>query len=124
MLDACSRGSNSAYVSRGAQESARKDLNLKTMTEILAFIATGGLESETFQKTSLFENWDTKNDGPAPMADVYSFYSGKDFYGYIAFFKSPKTDQWIIKSLKRNEHSDPRYLTSTGPKERISGGTS
>src|SRR5665213_138749 len=83
--------------------SANEDFDLKDKTEILDFIATGGLEGLNHINTRPLE----KNSfGVEVSVDAYSFYTG-DKYGYFAFYLTPNSD-WVIKSLKRNTDPDPR----------------
>jgi hypothetical protein len=57
------------------------------------------LESPKFINSKKWEN------NPRPelviMVDAYTFYSGI-FCGYIAFFYQKATEQWVIKSFKKN----------------------
>ncbi len=46
---------------------------------------------------------------PQVMVDAYGFFSGEK-WGYIAFYKSPFKEKWLIKSLKPNDRPNPRVL--------------
>lgn len=87
---------------RDAKVDARTVFRLASETEILAFIAGGGLEQPQYLSTEdLLLNRDPKN----PIAVVsYAFVTGRKC-GYIAFFRSAVEKRWTIKSFKENTDS-------------------
>jgi hypothetical protein len=72
----------------------------------MEFINNGGLESPNHQNTAPWEN-NPNPTQPVPV-DSYGFFSGT-LYGYVAFFRGPK-GKWVIKSFKKNDRPDPRFL--------------
>lgn len=90
-----------------APEDARRDFSLQTKEAIYAFVAEGGLESPAFIRQKPWEN-DIDKTNPATVYS-FSFYSGTKF-GYIAFLRSNQTGTWLIKSFKKNNQEDPRFL--------------
>lgn len=105
-IRSCGVGTAEAFVLGGAVFDAKRDFNLKTMDEILAFVGNGGLENPVFVNT---RPWD-KNPNPAQpiMVDAYHFSAG-DIYGYIAFMMGV-SKKWNIKSFKEERSGDPRNL--------------
>lgn len=94
---ACAMNNESVQIRREAQKDAGEHFKLKTKSNLLGFIALGGLESAELIKTKKLEK-NFHNDNTI-MVDSYKFYSGSD-EGYIAFYQSdPNT--WIIKSFKK-----------------------
>ena len=96
-VQACREGT--AIVWDKAMQTARDELGLQTEESIREFIATGGLENPIYHATRALEKW--KVPPPPPMVDSYKFSSGPK-KGYIAFFQSPVTGRWILKSFKRD----------------------
>jgi hypothetical protein len=96
---ACGEETSSVYVTGGAMETAEADFNLASQSAVTEFIGGGGCERPEYIRTAPFENW--TGDPPPPDVDSYSFYSGPE-YGYLAYWRHPKTGKWIIKSLKKN----------------------
>ena len=96
-IDACSKGNVSLW--KSATEGAEKFFNLKTKKDLLEFIANEGLTQLEFINSA---SW---KENPKPekeiLIDAYKFRSGGTL-GYIAFFYSPYTQNWIIKSFKQN----------------------
>ena len=96
---------NQVVVLRKAENSARDDFGLNTKKAVLYFICNDGLESPHYINT---KPWENNPDQSCPIqVDAYSFYSGPK-QGYMAFFFSPKTNKWLIKSFKLNKDSMPR----------------
>jgi len=106
LVKVCGEGSD-VYISHGALQTAGADFGLITQEEVIAFIANDGLECPVHANTA---RW--KND-PKPsrhvLVDSYDFFSGPKM-GYIAFFRSPDTGKWIVKSFKQNDKADQRNL--------------
>lgn len=92
-VGACAMNDQSIQVRREAQKNAGEHFMLKTKTDLLGFIATGGLQSAELIKTKKL-----KTD-QSIMVDSYKFYSGSDI-GYLAFYQ-PKLGNWLIKSFKK-----------------------
>ena len=94
-----------AKVLQSALDTAPTAFGLNTEDDILAWIATGGIEKPEHANT---ETWE-KNPDPAQevLVDSYNFYSGRE-YGYLAFMYSPVTNKWLIKSLKKNDKPSSR----------------
>lgn len=89
-----------------APEDASRDFNLHTKEAIYSFVAEG-LETPTFINQKPWEN-DLDQTNPTTVY-AFSFYSGKKF-GYIAFMKSNQTGKWLIKSFKKNNREDSRFI--------------
>ena len=105
-LEDC-RDASRAYVSKGAQETAKRDFQLQTQKAIREFIADGGLEKPIHANTA---PWQNAPDGESQvLVDSYNFYSGPEC-GYIAFFRRNSSARWIIKSFKANKQHDQRNL--------------
>ena len=103
---ACAAGL-AVKVLKTAMQTAPHDFGLMTEPEVVAWIGNGGLEKPEHANT---ETWLNNPDPTQPIwVDSYNFFSGLD-YGYIAFMFQPKTKKWLIKSLKKNDHLDPRPL--------------
>jgi hypothetical protein len=100
----CGDGLARVVVLRGAQESARQFLGLDTARRVLEFIAAGGCEAPRFIRSAPWENNPDRTRNI--MVDSYSFHSGTK-YGYLAFFRG-HDGRWVIKSLKKNENTNPR----------------
>jgi hypothetical protein len=117
-IGACS-DSAKVFVTGGAMQTAESDFGLKTMNAVIKFIANEGLEDPKYINTKDWENNKESLVNPIKV-DAYSFFSGPDF-GYMAFLFNPKTQQWIIKSFKVNENTDPRSLSKIAQraKERL-----
>jgi hypothetical protein len=102
---ACADGS-AVKVLKPAMQTA-PSFGLMTEPEVIAWIGNGGLEKPEHANT---ETWLNNPDRTQPIwVDSYNFFSGLD-YGYIAFMFQPKTKNWLIKSLKKNDKPDPRPL--------------
>jgi hypothetical protein len=84
------------------------------MTEaaIVDFIGNNGLCDPVFQEPPR-----PLQKLPHVMVDAYAFYSG-DKWGYIAFYRSPFIDKWLIKSLKPNDRPNPRTVARLHHKQR------
>jgi len=82
---------------------AEKCFNLKTINEILSFIANDGLENLKFINST---TWKNNKSTVEIIVDAYEFTTA-DILGYIAFMFSPKTNKWIIKSFHFSENSNP-----------------
>jgi hypothetical protein len=87
-----------------AKQDARSFLGLMTETEIIAFVGNNGLRDPQFQDPP-----QPLESVPHVMVDAYGFFSG-DKWAYIAFYKSPFKEKWLIKSLKPNDRPNPRVL--------------
>lgn len=96
-LQACSKGD--VWVHGQAMKDAAEFFNLPTKDQLLNFIANSGLENIAFHNSLPYNKWPGKS--PAPLIDAYRFSSGPTRKGYLAFFKSPVTDEWIIKSFHK-----------------------
>jgi hypothetical protein len=94
-----------AFVWDEAMKDARADFGLYTKTQIVEFIAAGGLEDPTFREERSLE----KN--PSEIVYTFNFYAGSK-YGYLGFYYARITKKWIIKSFKRNTEPDPRTVSS------------
>lgn len=94
-------------VTRSAMETARSDFGLVQEKRVLEFIAEDGLENPTFVRSAPWENNPDKSN--PVLVDSYDFYSGLRF-GYLAFMRNPKTNNWLIKSFKKNTKPDSRNL--------------
>ena len=103
------------WISGGALASAQSDFRLATADEVRAFIADNGLERPRHISTVPWE----KNPDPRQViwVDSYSFYSGPIF-GYFAFSKGLRS-KWIVKSCKKNDRPDPRFLPMRAALERL-----
>lgn len=98
---------NRGVVLGKAERSARDDFGLLTKKAVLDFIYNDGLEKPQHINT---KRWEQNPDTDLILIDAYSFYSGPK-HGYLAFFHSPKTGKWLIKSFKLNRDAEPRnYL--------------
>lgn len=108
LVEGCAAEPPKAFVTKGALETAVKDFNLSTQTAVLGFVGNNGLESPYFINTKPWEN----NPDPkvAVAVDAWGFFSGT-LHGYLAFFFSPITQKWAIKSFKKNDKPDPRNLS-------------
>lgn len=105
-FEACKKG-NKVTVLAEPLKNARFYFQLATTKDILDFISNGGLQNRTFVNTNRYEDFPIPDE--KVMFDAYHFESGM-MYGYIAFFKSPINDDWVIKSFKPDDESDPRNL--------------
>jgi len=104
LINACGR-IKQVVVLGNAQISARENFGLATQKEVIDFIYNDGLESPHHINT---KPWENNPDHNCPIqVDAYSFYSGPK-HGYMAFFFSPKTNKWLIKSFKPNKDLVPR----------------
>lgn len=104
LINACG-GINQVVVLSNAQTSARENFGLKTQKEVIDFIFNDGLECPHHINTKPWEN--NPDHSCVIQVDAYSFYSGPK-HGYMAFFFSPKTNKWLIKSFKLNKDLVPR----------------
>ncbi|MBN2497941.1 MAG: hypothetical protein JXR96_25330 [Deltaproteobacteria bacterium] len=102
----------------GSVKTARRDFGLSTEDAVREFIGNNGLELPSYIKTDPWAN--NPNPTQDVWVDVYSFYSGS-LFGYLAFFRAP-TGKWIIKSFKKNDRPDPRFLQIKAALERLKGG--
>lgn len=95
-LKAC-RKKRSVKVRQEAIEDGRRDFQLNTESQILNFI--GNERWDDIDLESSGEEW---RNNPFPeieiKIDAYVFRSGNKI-GYLDFFKSPLTSQWVIKSF-------------------------
>lgn len=110
----CADGTSKIVVTRGAMETAKTDFKLMTQSNVLEFIANGGLEKPSFINKKEWKNNPDKS--VVIMVDAYAFFSGI-LYGYIAFIYITKTKKWLIKSFKKHRDPDPRnliFLTELG----------
>ncbi len=96
-VQACRNGT--VIVWDKAMKTARDEFGLQTEQSVREFIAAGGLENPIHHNTRPLEKW--KAPPPPPMIDSYKFSSGPK-KGYAAFFKSPVTNKWILKSFKKD----------------------
>jgi len=103
------------WVSRGALVSAQNDFGLATGDAIREFIADNGLEQPRHIRTGPWAN----NPEPSQVVwvDSYEFFSGS-LFGYFAFFRAP-TGRWVVKSFKKNEQPDRRFLQLKEPLEKL-----
>lgn len=107
--------SDRVWISKGALASAQVDFGLTTGDAVRDFIANNGLENPRHLNTSPWEN----NPNPAQqvLVDSYEFFSGS-LFGYLAFFWAP-TGRWIVKSFKKNDQPDPRFLQMRAALEKL-----
>lgn len=77
-------------------EDGRRDFQLSTKEQILNFIGNRGWEIIEEESSGELSN----NPYPAIeiIVDAYVFRSGEKI-GYLAFFQSPLTSEWVIKSF-------------------------
>lgn len=114
--DACAIGEKSVQVIKGAEQTAREHFNLKAKSEILGFIANGGLENPEYIKTKQWKN-DPNNSGI--MVDSYKFKSGS-ITGYTAYMYQPITKKWLLKSFKKfNTPGAPKNLAFDGLRKML-----
>ncbi|MFZ2171936.1 MAG: hypothetical protein WAW61_20130 [Methylococcaceae bacterium] len=104
LINACG-GIKQVVVLSNAQISAREDFGLTTQKDVIDFIYNDGLESPHHINTTTWKN--NPNQSCLIQVDAYSFYSGPK-HGYMAFFFSPMTNKWLIKSFKLNKDALPR----------------
>ncbi len=80
-------------------DDADKQFNLDDKTKVFQFIANDGLEDLRFINRKELEKspFQQKVD-----VDAYHFRTG-GILGYIAFYKSPITNKWIIKSFHQSD---------------------
>jgi len=102
---ACEQETN-VSVWKCAVDDARQYFNLRKQSEILRFIASGGLENRKHINTKPLE---MNVPLPKPEVDAYEFYSN-DKRGYFAFFFQPRTNVWAIKSFKLHDQGDDRFF--------------
>lgn len=94
--EACCKKPETIFLDKGVIDSAGKDFQLYTKTELLAFICGNGLEPMDFVNT---EVWRKNPDKSIILeTDAYKF---KALFrlGYIAIVYNHKTKMWIIKSF-------------------------
>ena len=103
------------WVSKGALISAQNDFSLATGDAVREFIANNGLEQPRHISTVPWENNPDKNQ--VVWVDSYEFFSGS-LFGYFAFFKG-LTGRWVVKSLKKNDQPDPRFLQMKAALEKL-----
>lgn len=97
-LQACA--DRTVFVWDLAVKSASADFSLHGQDRVQEFIADDdGLEDLAFKVTEPFREWN--GPPPKPLVDSYTFATGKKD-GYLAFFKSPLTGIFNLKSFKRN----------------------
>lgn len=92
---ACGKKSN-VFVWKHAKENAAEFFNLKTEDRLLDFIHSDGLENLMFQDT---ETLRLEISDKGSIIDAYEFRTG-NLLGYIGFYRSKITGNWIIKSFK------------------------
>jgi hypothetical protein len=110
---ACKRGRTKVRIKSGARETAKTDFRLNKVKDILNFIGYGGLEKMEFINT---KPWKNNSEPTIPiMVDSYGFYSWH-LYGYIAFMFNENTEEWAIKSFKKNNTQDIRNQPFKGLK--------
>lgn len=99
-VQACQEGA--ILIWKEPQENASNDFSLYTSVALMEFIGNNGLEDLCFDRCRALDIW--KPPPPAPMVDSYTFSTGRA-KGYLAFFKSPVTGIWNLKSFKRDSRS-------------------
>ena len=92
------------FVWEPALKTAASDFSLHGQDRVQEFIAGDGLESLGFDDSQAFREW--KGPAPQPTVDSYTFSTGKKD-GYLAFFRSPLTGIFNLKSFKRNVEPVP-----------------
>ena len=85
-----------------------EDFNIRTSKELLAFIANDGLEKLTFFNSATLKNKPRNYEGEI-YVDAYHFNLG-GMRGYIAFYKSPITKKWVIKSFHICDNSNRPFI--------------
>lgn len=101
--DACKAGHSQVHVWNTALKDAKDFFNLFPSSELLKFIAEGGLENLKHQNTELLVIELFKGSGYHPVVDAYQFQTGpaeNKRTGYIAFFWNVFSQKWFIKSFK------------------------
>jgi hypothetical protein len=86
---------------------APTDFGLMTEQAVIDWIGSGGVEKPVHANTEI---WRRNPDSSTTVwGDSYDFFSGPVF-GYLAFMFQPKTQRWLVKSLKKNDKPDPRFM--------------
>ncbi len=98
-LKACRRKRN-IIVPQKSIENGRRDFQLNTQDQILNFI--GNKSWEDIEEESSGEWLNNPNPEIEIIVDAYVFWSGKKI-GYLAFFQSPFTSEWVIKSFHESD---------------------
>ena len=104
-VEACSSEPPNVTFSHDAEQSAKKNFNIRSGKELIAFIGNGGLDNRRFKNTEPLRLDLAGNQGK--MVDAYHFRDGKK-YGYIAFIYNEQKNNWHIKSFK----DDTKILNS------------
>jgi hypothetical protein len=78
-----------------ALRDARDYFRFSTQSDVIQFIADGGLEDVVFKKTDPLDHWD--GDPPPPDVHVFKFRTGQK-EGYLAYYQGPVL--MVIKSFK------------------------